>query len=60
VRIVGECLRASVDGPYFEDWEFHTLFGLGHLAGYPHGESLAPFTTATVNQLLEILERWRV
>jgi hypothetical protein len=27
-RVVFECLRASVDGPFFPDWEFHTLFGL--------------------------------
>jgi len=28
VRVVGECLRAAVDGPFFPDWEFHTLMGL--------------------------------
>ncbi|QTE31094.1 hypothetical protein [Pengzhenrongella sicca] len=22
------CLRAAVEGPFFPDWEFHTLFGL--------------------------------
>lgn len=27
-RIVGEVLRAAADGPFFPDWEFHTLFGL--------------------------------
>jgi len=27
-RVVFECLRAAVDGPFFPDWEFHTLFGL--------------------------------
>ena len=27
-RVVFECLRASEDGPFFPDWEFHTLFGL--------------------------------
>jgi hypothetical protein len=26
--ILGQALRAAVDGPVFEDWEFHTLFGL--------------------------------
>ncbi|MFZ3214454.1 MAG: hypothetical protein WA192_00160 [Candidatus Acidiferrales bacterium] len=25
---VGEALRAAADGPFFPDWEFHTLFGL--------------------------------
>jgi len=27
-RVVFECLRAAVAGPFFPDWEFHTLFGL--------------------------------
>jgi hypothetical protein len=27
-RIIGEALRAAADGPFFPDWEFHTLFGL--------------------------------
>ena len=26
--IVRDCLRAAVEGPFFPDWEFHTLFGL--------------------------------
>ena len=25
---VGEALRAAADGPFFPDWEFHSLFGL--------------------------------
>jgi hypothetical protein len=27
-EIVGEILRAAVEGPFFPEWEFHTLFGL--------------------------------
>jgi hypothetical protein len=27
-KIIGQCLRAASDGPFFPDWEFHTLFGL--------------------------------
>ena len=27
-QTVFECLRAASDGPFFPDWEFHTLFGL--------------------------------
>jgi len=27
-RLIFECLRAAVDGPFFPEWEFHTLFGL--------------------------------
>jgi hypothetical protein len=26
-QVIFECLRAAVDGPFFPDWEFHTLFG---------------------------------
>jgi len=26
--IVRDCLRAAIDGPFFPDWEVHTLFGL--------------------------------
>ena len=25
---VGACLRAAAEGPFFPEWEFHTLFGL--------------------------------
>jgi len=27
-KVIGEALRAAVDGPFFPEWEFHTLFGL--------------------------------
>ncbi|WP_280685539.1 hypothetical protein [Kitasatospora sp. MAA19] len=27
LRIIKECLDAAVNGPFFEDWEFHTLMG---------------------------------
>ena len=27
-QVVFECLRAAVEGPFFPDWEFPTLFGL--------------------------------
>lgn len=26
--LVGQALHAAVSGPFFLDWEFHTLFGL--------------------------------
>ena len=29
-NVVTACLRASVTGPFFPVWEFHTLFGLEH------------------------------
>jgi hypothetical protein len=27
-EIIKQCLRATVEGSFFPDWEFHTLFGL--------------------------------
>lgn len=27
-EVVRECLRATVEGPFFPDWEFQTIFGL--------------------------------
>lgn len=27
-EVVRECLRASVQGPFFPEWEFQTIFGL--------------------------------
>lgn len=27
-EVVWACLKAAVEGPFFPDWEFHTLFGL--------------------------------
>jgi hypothetical protein len=26
--VIGQCLRAAVDGPVLPDWEFHGLIGL--------------------------------
>ena len=28
ISIIGGCLRAAVEGPFFPDWEFSTLFGM--------------------------------
>ena len=27
-QAVFQCLRATVEGPFFDDWEFQTLFGI--------------------------------
>ena len=27
-EVVRECLQAAVDGPFFPDWEFGTIFGI--------------------------------
>jgi hypothetical protein len=89
VKIIGKCLAAAVEGPFFPEWEFHTLFGLEradvarvarfwpniseedeavelavnnalvNLMGYPHGEDLNRFVSATPERLSEILEKWK-
>jgi hypothetical protein len=89
VKIIGDCLAAAVEGPFFPEWEFQTLFGLeradvarvsrswpnisvedeivdlavnnalGNLTGYPHGEDLSRFISATPERLSEILEKWK-
>jgi hypothetical protein len=28
MQLIGDCLWAAADGPFFEDWEFRALFGL--------------------------------
>ena len=28
LKVAKECLRAAVEGPFFPDWEFHTLMGV--------------------------------
>jgi hypothetical protein len=38
--VIMECLKASVDGPFFPEWEFDTIFGL---------------TREEVNEILEAL-----
>ncbi len=30
-KIIKECLNATVNGPFFPDWEFHTLLGFERL-----------------------------
>jgi hypothetical protein len=27
-QVVFDCMRAAVEGPFFPDWEFHSLFGM--------------------------------
>lgn len=42
-KIIGDCLRATVEGPFFPEWEFHILFGL---------------TRAEVARVLQSGHRW--
>ena len=57
VEIVRECLRAAVEGPFFDEAEFHTLHGLsrdevaGVLANWPAGDQPADQDLAVNNVL---------
>ncbi|TWT12769.1 hypothetical protein [Reyranella sp. CPCC 100927] len=31
IEVVRNCLVAAIEGPFFEDWEFHTLIGIDRL-----------------------------
>jgi hypothetical protein len=59
-RIIRDCLRAAVDGPFFPEWEFQTLIGLerdevrGVLAKWP-GTSDVEGQTLAVNNVLHTL-----
>jgi hypothetical protein len=60
--VVRECLRAAVDGPFFPEWEFATLFGLSRdevrrvLLSWPElnegDESVVLAINGTLNNLL--------
>ena len=60
-RIIGECLRAAVEGPFFPDWEFPTLFGLKRhevaevLARWPQTDDLEKRDLAVNNALNNLL-----
>ena len=72
-RTIRDCLRAAVDGPFFPDWEFHTLIGLdrdevaGVLASWPETSHVEDRTLAVNNVLNNLLgyphgaseETWR-
>lgn len=61
-RLIGACLRAAVEGPFFPDWEFEVLFGFRRdevravLDAWPASEPIDRTTRAvvcaTLNQLL--------
>jgi hypothetical protein len=59
--IVGQALRAAADGPFFPDWEFHTLFGLERsdvraiADAWPEGTAPAGKITLAVNNSMNNL-----
>jgi hypothetical protein len=48
-EIIGQCLRAAADGPFFPDWEFHTLFGLDRTHFRTLAQSYAPADSVPVH-----------
>lgn len=57
-RVVFECLRAVVDGPFFPEWEFYTLFGLQRrevaqiLTALPHIDESEERVSLAINNAL--------
>ena len=59
-RIVRECLRAAVSGPFFPMWEFQTLFGLEHseiaaIAFAPTVDDASPNVSLAINTAMNNL-----
>ncbi|WP_205526014.1 hypothetical protein [Pyxidicoccus trucidator] len=60
-KVIGECLRAAVEGPFFPDWEFHALFGLERkevavvLASWPEFHDVKTQRLAVNNALVNLL-----
>ena len=57
-ELVGRCLRAVVEGPFFEDAEFPELFGVSKAearavaAGWPNVSGTDETVTSAVNNML--------
>ena len=61
-RVVHECLRASLEGPFFPEWEFNSLFGMSRsdlaqvVAAWPgideHAEVVRLAINNSMNNLL--------
>ena len=56
--IIHRCLRASAEGPYFEDWEFDTLFGVTRdelrvvVAAWPNVDESNEVVALSINNAL--------
>lgn len=56
--VVGQALRAAADGPFFPEWEFHTLFGLARSEvrtvadAWPNVDSMDADVALAVNNAL--------
>lgn len=60
LQTIKECLNAAVDGPFFPDWEFHTLMGFSReevsaiAQAWPHTDNPGEQDDA-VNNVLNML-----
>ncbi|HME37188.1 MAG TPA: hypothetical protein VKF84_18295 [Candidatus Sulfotelmatobacter sp.] len=58
LEVVRECLRATVEGPFYPDWEFGTIFGLERddvkriLMAWPEVNEADEYVVRTINNSL--------
>jgi hypothetical protein len=62
IGLIKDCLTAAVDGNFFPDWEFGTLFGFDRSAvkailhcwphGFPHNDDVRRAAIGALNNLL--------
>lgn len=57
--VVFACLRAAVDGPFFPEWEFETLFGLPRAEVAALVAALPDIDDTPEPEVRRIWERWR-
>src|SRR3954470_11994485 len=60
-EVVWQCLRVSVEGPLFPEWEFQTLFGVSRetvkrvLSAWPHVDDLQQDVHLAINNSMNLL-----
>ena len=63
-RVVLECIRASVEGPFFPEWEFTSLFGIARrdvariVASWPETDDDAAEVALAINNSMNNLLRY--
>jgi hypothetical protein len=60
-EVVRQCLHAAAKGPFYPDWEFHTLFGVDRdavvkvLAAWPRVDDSEEDTLLAINNSMNLL-----
>lgn len=60
IQAFRESLLAAARGPFFPDWEFHTLFGLERSEVESIAESFSPDTPLTGDVALALNNEWPI